>query len=338
MHTHSTESSVSLTVTHTSITGLLHDLATISHGAGTRATPTGFTPLDMVLDGGFIAQELVLLGGRPGVGKTLTALQRARAAAAAGRTVAYICYEHDEVALLGRMIVQEIATNHPEVDATQMAALRAVIRDLVMGLRTLGEVAAVHPSVASAIESLNQSADHLTLFRASTQWSDTAWIAEIVVQHLKPGGLLVVDYLQKVPVQGFPDTREQVMRATEALKDLAVGADISVLALAAADERGVAARRLRLEHLRGSDSLAHECDVAMILNEKVAATADRHLRYDMHKMESAKQRILLSIEKNRRGQHDTHLEFVKDFANFRLDPGGAFNSDGLYEPDQPSVD
>ena len=108
------------------------------------------------------------------------------------------------------------------------------------------------------------------------------------------------------------------------------------LALAAADERGVAARRLRLEHLRGSDSLAHECDIAMILNEKVAATADRHLRYDLLKMDAAKHKILLSIEKNRRGQHDIHLEFDKDFANFRLVPEGAFNADGLYEVDQPT--
>ena len=32
---------------------------------------TGFDPLDLALDGGFNSEELVLVGGRPGVGKTV---------------------------------------------------------------------------------------------------------------------------------------------------------------------------------------------------------------------------------------------------------------------------
>ena len=30
--------------------------------------------------------------------------------------------------------------------------------------------------------------------------------------------------------------------------------------------------------------------------------------------------MVLSIEKNRRGEHDVHLQFEKDFVNYRLDP------------------
>jgi replicative DNA helicase len=326
---------IGITPSHTSVSGLINDLALVPHGAGMSAAPTGFSPLDMVLDGGFIPQELVLLGGRPGVGKTLTALQWARAAAVSDRTVAFVCYEHDEIALLGRLLVQEIAANHPEIDSTLMVSIRSAVQQLVMGIIHMGQLADVHPAVGEAIKTIQETAGHLSLFRASTQWSDTTWIAELVVQHLRPGGLLFVDYLQKVPVEGFPDSREQIMRATESLKDLAVSADISVIALAAADETGIASRRLRLDHLRGSDSLAHECDIAMVLNEKVAATADRHLRYDLTKMEQAKNSVLLSIEKNRRGQHDTHLEFTKDFQNYRLLPEGRFNGDGLYEIDHP---
>ena len=323
-----------LDLPHASVSGLLADLASVPRGAGVSATPTGFSPLDMVLDGGLLTQELVLLGGRPGVGKTLTALQWARAAAASDRTVAFVCYEHDEMSLLGRLLIQEVATIHPEIDSTSMSAIRFAVRDLVLGLTTLSQLVEAHPAVAEAVDSIDGAAGHLSLFRASTQWSDTAWLAELVVHHLRPGGLLVVDYLQKVPVHGVATTREQVMRSTETLKDLAVSADISVLALAAADERGVAARRLRLEHLRGSDSLAHECDIALVLNEKVDATADRHLRYDLLKMEEAKNKVLLSVEKNRRGQHDVHLEFVKDFVNYRVVPNGVFSADGLYEGPQ----
>ncbi len=216
--------------------------------------------------------------------------------------MAFVCYEHDEVALVGRLIIQEIAATE-SVDSTLMISLRSHVRMLMTGGETsLNQLADAHPVLKEAINSLYDNAGALSLIRASTLWSDINWLEQVATDHLEPGGLLVVDYIQKIPVQGAPDLRHQVMRATEHLKDLAVTANIAVLAIAAADEVGISARRLRLDHLRGADALAHECDVAMILNQKVDATADRHLRYDLLKMEEAKTKVLLSIEKNRRGE------------------------------------
>ena len=238
---------------------------------------------------------------------------------------------HDEVTLLARLLMQEIADNNPDLDSTALLGIRAAVRGLISRSSTLRQVADSHPAIDSALQSLHEVVGDLRLFRASTQWSDTAWVAELAVQNLESGGVLVIDYLQKVPVEGVANTKEQVMRATEALKDLAVSADICVLALAAADETGVAARRLRLDHLRGSDSLAHECDIAMVLNEKASATSDRHLAYDLTKLAEAKTNVVVSIEKNRRGEHDVHLEFRKDFANFRFEPQRRFVTDTLTE-------
>ena len=67
-----------------------------SGGPHARATqfPTGFAPLDDVLHGGIRAQDLVLLGGRPGIGKTVASLQWARWMAMQGQTAIYVCYEH----------------------------------------------------------------------------------------------------------------------------------------------------------------------------------------------------------------------------------------------------
>ena len=62
---------------------------------------------------------------------------------------------------------------------------------------------------------------------------------------------------------------------------------------------------------------------------------NRHLRYDSLKMESAKNQVVLSIEKNRRGEHGVHLQFDKDFANYRLNPQGTFNPDGMFDQDHP---
>ena len=69
---------------------------------------TGFDPLDEVLGGGIRPGEVVLLGGKPGVGKTIACLQAARAMAQQGVAVVYLCYEHDDVTLLTRLLSCEL--------------------------------------------------------------------------------------------------------------------------------------------------------------------------------------------------------------------------------------
>jgi replicative DNA helicase len=315
-----------------SIGRLLDDL--VDHigrgGLAAHPVPTGFHPLDLVLDGGFLPAELVLLGGRPGVGKTLTALQWARSAAGAGRAVTVVCYEHDPVDLLARLLVQEAAVVAPELDETAAAELRRSVLDLTLGRADVAALERRHPELVEAAASLRRATPGLRLL-PGTGRTDLATL-ERLGEEAGPGALLVVDYLQKVPVPGAPDLREQVVRAAEGLKDLAVSHNLTVLALAAAGEAGVAARRVRLEHLRGADALAHECDIGLVLNEKATATASRHLDFDLRKLEASKRKVLLSVEKNRRGANDLHLEFDKDFARFRVDPEGSFTADALVDP------
>ncbi|MGH8875474.1 MAG: ATPase domain-containing protein [Acidimicrobiia bacterium] len=46
-----------------------------------RTIPTGFEVLDRVLGGGIRTRDLTLVGGQPGIGKTISTLQWARRAA-----------------------------------------------------------------------------------------------------------------------------------------------------------------------------------------------------------------------------------------------------------------
>jgi replicative DNA helicase len=50
--------------------------------AGYQPIPTGFEPLDSLTGGGLHAEWLMLVGGAPGVGKTIFALRSARNIAA----------------------------------------------------------------------------------------------------------------------------------------------------------------------------------------------------------------------------------------------------------------
>ncbi len=300
---------------------------------GMNPIPTGFEPLDSVLNGGFLPGEVILLGAQPGQGKTICALQWARNMAMAGRRATYACFEHDEATLLNRLLVQEMATvlQEPDADApfSDRVQARTAIRDLMLGVIDLREAVVGSPIVESALRSVAKYAHNLQFLRASSQRTTPEEIELQSLPHLEAGGLLVVDYLQKLPVPGVPSVEERVYRAVEIMKEFAISHQVSVVAISAASGRGIGVDRLRLEHLRGSDALAHECDVAILMNPKVTATSERHLKFDLTQMDDARRRTIFSVEKNRRGEVDVHLEFEKDFANFRFEPRGAFVTESL---------
>ena len=107
--------------------------------------------------------------------------------------------------------------------------------------------------------------------------------------------------------------------------------EVAVVAVAAADKTGLRARRLRLHHLRGSASLAHEADVAILMNEKAVSVSKSHLAFDPVRAEQFKRWVVLSVEKNREGAPDMNLEFRKDLANYRFDPEGGFVAEALVD-------
>lgn len=313
-----------------SISALIEALragATVADGIG--PVGTGFEPLDSVLDGGFLPGDVVLLGGQPGAGKTIAALQWARHISAAGRNVTFACFEHDEVALLNRLLVQELAALSTDIDASERLRAKAIIRDLMLSTTTIDEAVAASPAIEEAIGSLEALSPTLRLYRASSHRTTPRELAEVSHDHLGPGGVLFVDYLQKLPIPEAASLEDRVYRAIEIMKELAMALHITVIALSAASAAGIEADRIRLEHLRGSDALAHECDLAILMNHKVTATADHHLKFDLTKLDDARRRTVFSIEKNRRGEVDLHVEFVKDFANFRFLPRGEFVTEAL---------
>ena len=71
-----------------------------------KPLPTGFSPLDDILNGGLHVGELLMIGGPFGVGKTIWALQAARNVVRSDPNAAamYVCYEHDRAHLLSRLL------------------------------------------------------------------------------------------------------------------------------------------------------------------------------------------------------------------------------------------
>ncbi len=293
--------------------------------------PTGFEPLDKLLDGGLRTRDLTLLGGVPGVGKTVLSLQWARNAAVDGFATAYVCYEHDEEALASRLLALEVGEVKAKEKGIRSQQTLSLIQDVALAERRLGDEVDEDPLLRGALERMSQYADDLALIRASGTTTGINELAETARQ-LGPGGVLFVDYLQKVPLGDHDWTdSERSIRQAEELKELAMKYDVAVVAVTAANASGLNVRRVRPHHLRGASGLTYEADLIFMLNEKWLAVSKRHSAYDPLQAKGFKRDIVFTIEKNRRGKTGIDLEFTKDFVHFRFQSQGRFVEEQLID-------
>lgn len=310
-------------------------LAELRNGAAQSrpVLPTGFDPLDHVLEGGLRCRDLTLVGGLPGVGKTVATLQWARHLASEGYTAIFVCYEHDPVSLLTRLLLSEIGSlSRSGATVSDQGRLRTLIRDVAVGACRLGDVAASDPLVGAAYQRLSAYADRIWLVAGSATDTDLDALRAMVAERADDRTALLVDYLQKVALAGPGLTEtDRISRVAAGLKDIALTEGVAVVSVVAGDGAALDTRRMRVHHLRGSGSLAYEADVIVMLNEKYTAVSKRHSAYDPVRAEAFKNEVIFTIEKNRDGPARLDMEFRKDFQHYRFVPSGVFVADRLID-------
>ena len=292
--------------------------------------PTGFQALDRRMQGGLRPGELVLIGGGQGIGKTALALQMARNIAVAGHaTCLYVCYEHDEGTLLERLTAQE--SIDPRAEGYQSGLRTRDIENLVVeGYRRKGlgmiESLRVDPRGDRALRRIAAYADRLFLIKASGVYTTTDVLRKFVTDfRARSDGRLImfVDYLQRMPVlPEAVDEADRVTRIVEALKEIALSHDITVVSIAAADKEGLQSKRLRLYHLRGSSAVTYEADIILIMNEKYRIVTKTSIEFNIHRAQAFKDWIVVSVEKNRSGRAQIDVEFRHRFEYCCFDPVG----------------
>ncbi|MGK2875753.1 MAG: DnaB-like helicase C-terminal domain-containing protein [Nocardioides sp.] len=296
--------------------------------------PTGFPILDEVLDGGFRAGNLILLAGPAGQGKTTMSLQIARNAAAQGRAVAYFCYEHDPDVLLQKFVSLEVGELYDH-HAPNQDVVRRVFENTEATPGGLETRLMENPPIAEAFRYLLKYENNLYIHRStgSTTTHEVIYNAvQEVMQHCGQPPLVIIDYLQKVKVDGGLVEDERVTLTVEALKDMAITLHVPVLALSAADKEGLqAGKRMRAQHLRGSTALAYECDVMLIINSKYDVVSRQHLDYGASNLERYKSFSVVSVEKNRNGRAGIDMEFKKRFEQNRFETDGSVVKDTLVD-------
>ena len=254
--------------------------------------PTGFPSVDRMLGGGFRRQDLIVLTGDIGSGKSSLGLGMAIRSALRGTPTAYLSGEMSEARLMERALALE---GRASVDAIRAG-------DLDDGTRT---------SVAAAAVRLRG----LPLL-VRTLEGDRFVEVEAILDSVPRRALLVVDSLQMVGAPSPAATVDDAVAATvRALKSLAVARDVAILVLAQLPKHNARRRdpRPTLDDLGALGAVKQHADLVLAI-----------YREEMYRPEGGVEGATeLIIAKNRSGATGfVDLYFYRQWMRFEdmLDP------------------
>jgi replicative DNA helicase len=256
---------------------------------GISGIPTGFPDVDKMING-ISPSELIILAGRPAMGKTAFALNVATNVAMNEKKTAVIfSLEMPVGQLLRRMF-----SAYGNIDST-------VIRTGNLNGEDWEKLTMATSAISEAPIKLIDRAYTLSEIRSD---------ARKLKREYGELGVIVIDYLQLIGVEGnFPTTNERIGHISRSLKLLARELDVPIIALSQLS-RAVEQRqdkRPMMSDLRDSGSIEQDADVVAFL-----------YRDDYYNEDSDKKNIAeLIISKQRNGPvGKVELLFLKNYNKF----------------------
>ena len=271
--------------------------------------PTGFHDLDR-MTAGLQRSDLVIVAGRPGMGKTALALNVATGAALqTGIAVAIFSLEMSKEQLVLRMLCSEARVNYQDVRGGHLRE-----RDFAQLVSAAG---ALHQAALFIDDSAGLSVLEL---RAKARRLKR----EAEAKTGRPLGLVVVDYMQLMRGSGRSDSREQeISEISRSLKALAKEIDCPVMALSQLNRKveETADRRPVMANLRESGAIEQDADVILFVYREAAYNKD------IDPAQEGDAEII--IGKQRNGPTGVvHVTFLKEYMRFE---DRALPSDEAYE-------
>ena len=285
------------------IRNIVHDIISdleyrAQHDITMTGLPSGFRDLDK-LTVGFQKSDLIIVAGRPGMGKTSFCLNVALSLACGTKErtepvpVAFFSLEMSKSQLVQRMLCSVARVNLKKMRTAKLTELDW--NRLTSAANRLHE-APLFIDDTPAISALELRAKARRLCKAEKI------------------GLLVVDYLQLIRTSGRVESRQQeVSLISRSLKALAKELDIPVIALSQLS-RAVESRtdqRPKLADLRESGAIEQDADLVIFIYRPEQAGIK------MIEDRSTKGMAQVLLEKNRNGPTGLFdLLFIEEFTNF----------------------
>jgi replicative DNA helicase len=201
--------------------------------------------------------------------------------------------------------------------------------------RGLAEAMGRIPYGFDALEAVQGYAGRLQVHESGkdTTPDEIARIVQAVTDEVGEPPIVLVDYLQKLPLEGYVgDEASRVTIVTETMKDMSLELECPILCISAADRESLGSgHRMRTRDLRGSSALAYEADLVLILSSKEYIVSREHLVYDLGSVKRFRRWAVITVEKNRSGQGQVELEVQKDFEHGRFFPEVSVVTERLIE-------
>ena len=251
--------------------------------------PSGFVEFDD-LTTGFQPSELIVIAGRPGMGKTAFSMNIAQNAAISKNTpVAIFSLEMSKSQLVQRMLCSEA-----RVDAHNLRKGRLAESDW--------------PTLSMAAGRLSSAPIFIDDSASATSLEIKAKARRLKAQH--DLGLIIIDYMQLMQNSSRAENRQQeISEISRSLKSLARELNVPVIAvsqLSRAVEQRIE-RRPRLSDLRESGAIEQDADLVIFI-----------YREEYYKPKTEKKGTAeIIISKQRNGPTGTiDLAFIKEYAKF----------------------
>lgn len=242
--------------------------------------PLGFATLDSLLRGGLKAGQLFIIGARPAVGKTTFALNVVLNTLLNDLTarVAFASLEQTAPELLTKMVSAVAHQTVPETDVE--------LRHLLQTDKKAAQ------KFRAAREKIDTS--RLNIIETCRGIADLAQQLEKIKRE-QGLNLVVIDYLQLIPISGARSRYEGVTEISNTLKRLAKTLRVPVICLAQVNRNNENANRPpRLSDLRDSGSIEQDADIAALIYEQTNNTEEeKHI--------AQQKNIIIDVAKNRNG-------------------------------------
>ena len=275
-----------------------------ANAGGMTGVPTGYTKLDEKTSG-WQASDLVIIAGRPAMGKTAFALSLAKNIAVDARIpTAFFSLEMSNVQLVNRLI-----SNVCEIPGNKMLNGQLSPDEWSKLDKNMGTLNGAPLYI--------DDTPGMSIFELRTK-------ARRLVKE-KDVKIIMIDYLQLMNANGmkFGSRQEEVSKISGSLKGLAKELDIPILALSqlnrtVENREGLEGKRPQLSDLRESGSIEQDADMVLFVHRP-----EYYHIFEDEKGNNLRGMAQIIIAKHRKGATgDVLLDFKGEFTRFQ-NPGSS---------------